>query len=298
MDRWIMIVALILFAFLISGCTGPQFKIDNKNTTKYIPKLIEIYVDEDPKDPYNHKEIHIADVSVNPEGNISLVIIDKSQELYIGMLETAVQEIQGKKTLELFYEDWTEIDGKTVWAYMSKEVLPSDLNYIYALREELTMKYGLKGEIKDRGIIFIDHQIDTYGKVIDGSYDGPMIDFPTYEYDLKTNTLDGKMNFNINMSIVAIYGNSFSLNGAAGSGASSILSGVYGLPYESRGLNILKIEPDEAVHLKYDNESIILKRGDEWVRKTSRIDKTEEGSAELTTTERIVNYGLSKIKQS
>ncbi|MFH1064445.1 MAG: hypothetical protein V1729_05165 [Candidatus Woesearchaeota archaeon] len=287
---------ILVSVLLISGCT--ESNTDNTDLTRDMLKLIEIHIDEDYLNRTNHNTIHIADVTINPDGRIDLKVIDNSQEEPIKKLETALQAIQENGTLELSYEDQMEIDGEMVWAYLSKEVLPDDPDYIYAVREALRNEliiYGLEGEIKDRNIIFIDHHIYTYGELIEGEYSGPYIDFPTYEYDIKRSTLAGRMKFDINRSIFAIYGNGFSLNGDAGSGESSALFGLYSLPYENRGVTISQIDPDETVHLEYKNESIILKPGKKWVKTTSRIDKTEKGSAELTETDTIINYGASKI---
>jgi len=58
----------------------------------------------------------------------------------------------------------------------------------------------------------------------------------------------------------------------------------------------VSIDSDGTVHIEYKNESIVLKCGEEWVKTTSEIDVKEfrgqKGKARLTTTDRIVNYGI------
>jgi len=144
--------------------------------------------------------------------------------------------------------------------------------------------------------VFVEHSIRIHGELIEGDYPRKMIDFPTYRYDRKIGILQGRIVFSVNDSLRVVFGSGLGLSGAAGGGASTGLSGVYKLPYEEEGLKILSIDSDGTVHIGYRNESIILKIGEEWVRTSSEIDVKEfrgqTGKAELTTTDRIMNYGI------
>ena len=144
--------------------------------------------------------------------------------------------------------------------------------------------------------VFVEHMIRVHGELIEGDYPRKMIDFPTYRFDQKTGILKGIIVFSVNESLKAVFGSGLGLSGAAGGGASTGLSGVYRLPYEEEGLRIVSIDSDGTVHIEYKNESIVLKSGEEWVKTTSEIDVKEfrgqKGKARLTTTDRIVNYGI------
>jgi len=159
-------------------------------------------------------------------------------------------------------------------------------------------------EIGSDKYVFIDHHIHTHGELIEGEYPFMFIDFPTYSFDTETNTLSGMINFDINKTLKVVYGSGSSLSGCVGSGAGTVLSGVYELPYENNGFRIVKIEPDGTAHIEYNDLSIILKGGEEWVDITSRIDTQQFGDqigkANLTITDKIVNYGIldkSKIEK-
>jgi len=148
--------------------------------------------------------------------------------------------------------------------------------------------------------VFIDHHIHTYGELIEGSYPSLMVDFPTYNFNKETGSLSGMINFDINETLKAVYGDGLSLSGAAGGGAATGLSGVYELPYEKGGITILKIDSDGTAYIVYKGVSIILKNDEEWVNITSRVDIQETGKAKLTETDKIVNYGIldkSKIEK-
>ena len=139
--------------------------------------------------------------------------------------------------------------------------------------------------------VFIEHQIHTDGEVIEGDYRGAIIDSPTYSFDEKAGTLRGLMNFDVNEALNVVYGNGFSLTGVGG-GKNTMLYGVYELPYQDGELTILSLNPDGTVKLSYQGVSITLKSGEEWVNTTSEKDVQQYGTANLTITDRITNYGI------
>lgn len=149
--------------------------------------------------------------------------------------------------------------------------------------------------------VFIDHHVHMDGVLLEGKGIGLMIDFPTYGFDKEQRKLTGMINFDINDSLVAIYGDGQSLAGAMGGGAATMLYGAYALPYESRGLAIMSVQESGAVTIQYANETIVLQPGEEWSRITSKIITTNsyDGNStriNATTTDRIVNYGLLNKK--
>jgi hypothetical protein len=159
-------------------------------------------------------------------------------------------------------------------------------------------------EIGSDKYVFVDHHIHIHGELIEGEYPFMFIDFPTYSFDKETSTLRGMIDFDINATLKIVYGSGSSLSGCVGSGAGTVLSGVYELPYEHDGLKIVKIEPDGTAHIEYNGVSIILNTGEELVNTISKIDAQQFGDqigkANLTITDRIVNYGIldkSKIEK-
>ena len=141
--------------------------------------------------------------------------------------------------------------------------------------------------------VFIDHHIHTHGELIAGVYGEMMIDFPTYRFHQDTGTLEGIIGFEIDEELKVIFGGGSSLSGCAGGGAATRLTGIYEVPYEHNGFKIVRIGPDGTTNLEYEGESIVLTSGEEWVKEESRFDvQPPFGLARLTTTDKIVNYGI------
>jgi hypothetical protein len=155
--------------------------------------------------------------------------------------------------------------------------------------------------------IFIEHHINTNRECIEGECPKLCIDFPIYFFNEAENKLSvfaDFLDFSINRSLKIIYGDGESLSGDAGMGIAAGLSGVYKLPYEQRGLEIVKVEPDGTSYIKYNEVLIILQSGEKWENITTRIDTKQHEhnlyKVKLTITDTIVNHGIldkSKIEK-
>ena len=92
---------------------------------------------------------------------------------------------------------------------------------------------------QENQIIFFEYWEEFSSEVLSGVGSPPlMIDFPTYRYEAPSNSLIsylgifGSLPENINpFEVPIILGNGFTLNGDAGSGATSSLKGIGDLPY-------------------------------------------------------------------
>jgi len=152
-------------------------------------------------------------------------------------------------------------------------------------------------EISTDKCVFIEHDEITEGELIEGNYiTGPMIDSPSYSYNSSAGILSGYISFDINKSLKLVYGRGRCLTGVAGGGVSTMLFGIYELPYQTQNLHITNVEANGTVHLLYNDSTIILKSNEEWIHITSGIDiqnnAGEIAKAKLTTTVRIVNNGI------
>jgi hypothetical protein len=152
-------------------------------------------------------------------------------------------------------------------------------------------------EITSDKCVFIEHFSHTDSELIEGNYrEGPGYDVPTFSFDSVTGVLSGHINFQINKSLKLIFGNGRSSGGVAGTGVSTMLSGIYKLPFENDNLKITNVEVDGTIHLLYNDSTIVLKRNEEWIKIKSVIDTQnnagEMAKAKLTLTDRIVNYGI------
>ncbi len=138
-----MIISLLLIPLmlLLSSC-----KTDNPPVTENKPvpgfyRTIMISIDEDPNDPNNLNEIHIANVTVN-HGELGLVVIKDVPD--IKRLRSTLEEIKAKEGLFLEYDDKV---GDTY--YLKMELIsPTDPRYIYALEGELARDYGFRVDVR------------------------------------------------------------------------------------------------------------------------------------------------------
>ena len=141
--------------------------------------------------------------------------------------------------------------------------------------------------------LFIDHHQHSAGTCLSGDCPpGPMIDFPTYEWNEQNNQLvTYLLGFVINTELVAIYGDGTSLEGTVGSGAGTRLSPVYELPYEKGEMTLQRIDPDGTAYFDYKEGKIILKPAQEWKKTTHQKVKQGGSEAQLEITETLKNYG-------
>jgi len=145
--------------------------------------------------------------------------------------------------------------------------------------------------------LFIEKRGKSKAQVIEGEWE-MFIDFPMYDYDEAKRLLQTREKFEINDSLLAIYGEctSLTIEGGAGGGVSSSLTPIYLLPYKTKddSLRLDRIEKDGKVYLNYMSEEIVLKPGEKWKITKSYIKVY--GEAEVNFTEEIVvkNFGFWK----
>lgn len=142
-------------------------------------------------------------------------------------------------------------------------------------------------------VLFVEQHTSTDGKLIGGSYPFMFIDFPTYHFSEETRTLSGRIDFDVNKSVV-IYGSGQSLSGDAGSGTAIRLYSIESVPGRVGEDTIARIWEDGTVAINHKNHTITLALGEEWTETTTE-EKTNEfnsGLMRLTSTDRIKNYGF------
>lgn len=118
-----------------------------KNVCKEDMK-IGVFVDEDPNDPNNLKEIKIAIITVGmSDGNLTL---DPAvgTDIDLTRLNSALAEIKKRPTLMLTSESERIIDGSPALVMGAQEIKKDDPDYVYAVKETLRMEFGFKTEIE------------------------------------------------------------------------------------------------------------------------------------------------------
>lgn len=244
--------------------------------------------------------------------NSNLILIDIPfsngllQELY-AMTDTGIEKVtseypgKNKGILQILENPWNSekallvVAGSDEWGIMATLEI---LDRLEGLDESIVIsefRTPAESAFFDK-YIFIEHNIHTHIEIIEGIYPGPVVDSPTYSFDETSGTLRNYLSFDINDSLVLVYGRGSSISGAGG-GMENMLHGVYQLPYESGNVTILSIDVNGAVYLEYRNNLIILEKGQKWEDTVSKTDVTSSGTAELTTGDSIKNYGfLEKSK--
>jgi hypothetical protein len=160
--------------------------------------------------------------------------------------------------------------------------------------------------------VFIEHYDVTHETIIESSYTGfPMISSTDpmgngYAFNESTGSLSYFSNFiKDNASTVAVLGETDGTDGLH----NRKIYRMYNfdkIPGEAGDIQLLEISDNGTVSLRYENVSIMLKPGDEWVNTTSdvtfvnmtiyRINSTKTNVATVklntTTVDRIKNYGI------
>jgi hypothetical protein len=144
---------------------------------------------------------------------------------------------------------------------------------------------------------FIDHQVYIDGRTTSGTYPALMIDFPTYRFAPETGTLEGLVTFDINQSLILIYGSGTHFSGDCGGGAAGMLHGGYTLPFQLDGLTVKGFTADEMVYLSYLNQTIALQPGERWTDLSTVNETTRDYTIEKTVTDTITYYGTFQTSE-
>jgi hypothetical protein len=146
-----VIVLVAVSVLLFAGCVYCVIKLSpapNPATPgTATSRTLGVYVDEEPMNPQNLKEINIADITVANDGNLTLNILKKDAP-QIKQLQKALKEIAAKPTLTLTGENEIVVNGQKVLAMQGWEVKKGEPDYIHAVAETLRMEFGFKAEIK------------------------------------------------------------------------------------------------------------------------------------------------------
>jgi len=138
---------------------------------------------------------------------------------------------------------------------------------------------------------FLDHQIYDNGKLVSGTCPPAAINFSTYTFQTDTGSLEGLVPFEINDSLLLIYGESTTLSGDYGTGGSGMLDGAYALPHTAGNITINGIASDGTMYLMYHNQTIALAPGTQWTDISTGTEVTTACTINRTTTDILTYYG-------
>ena len=146
--------------------------------------------------------------------------------------------------------------------------------------------------------LFIETWTQWNVEVLQGSF-GLMIDIPTYSYDVDQQTLDVfpiDPQLTKDRSFIALWGDGISLHvlKGTGGGASSMITGIYGLPFQSsdRSLELLEIKPDGSATVQFQGKDLTLHPGQSWQASTDpEIKRFDTSLIKESFTYSITNFG-------
>lgn len=138
---------------------------------------------------------------------------------------------------------------------------------------------------------FLDHQIYDNGKLVSGTCPPVAINFSTYNLATDTGSLEGLVPFEVNDSLLLIYGERTTLSGDYGTGGSGMLDGAYALPHTSGNITINGITSDGTMYLTYHNQTIALEPGTQWTDISTGTEMTTTCTINRTTTDILTYYG-------
>ncbi len=212
--------------------------------------------------------------------NGSFQIVNNTISLYYISPECVEECMDCRCGMVLFY-NFTNLEKKNynfelMRLYQSKN--NERIDYVTSQKNESFM---------NDSCIKIEHNVASYGEVIEGDYIGPYLEL----------VMDCDYEINESLKAVYIYTRS---DGGIVHGYLEKHYGVYNIPYNKYGFEIIDIYQNGEVLINFKNMEIVLGSGEEWKMSTSRIDTQsyrlgdEEifGKALFTTTYSIVNHGF------
>lgn len=141
-------------------------------------------------------------------------------------------------------------------------------------------------------VVFLEHNLLANGTVINGSVPFRSINFPSYWFNDNIKQLNGEIDFQLNDSLLMIYGDGLTLRGNFGAGTGNKLYGVYSLPVQADKANIYSIDGSGNVGMYVNNRSVYLRPGQEYTYQEKERLKEGNGTVNVLYEHRYINHGL------
>lgn len=145
--------------------------------------------------------------------------------------------------------------------------------------------------------LFIEQHTTVSGELMTGPEPPLMqIDFPTYTFHEETGILDGIIEFSTGVDLKIIYGSGACLTGTAGGGCATGLTGIYEIPFERDGFELLKLDDSGEIIFIYDEDVQNLLPGEDWINTFTKLDTVmvddQMSISMITYNERVTNFGF------
>jgi hypothetical protein len=141
-------------------------------------------------------------------------------------------------------------------------------------------------------VVFLEHNLLANGTVIEGEAPFRVVDFPTYWFNENTRQLNGEISFEINDSLLLVFGDAITLKGNFGSGTGNRLYPVYALPANADQATIYTVDRTGTIGMFVNNRSVILRPGQSFVYNEKERLKDGNGTVQLLYEHQYMNRGL------
>lgn len=141
-------------------------------------------------------------------------------------------------------------------------------------------------------VVFLEHSLIANGTVTSGTMPFRSVDFPNYWFNENTRQLNGNIDFPLNDSLLAIFGDSLTLKGNFGAGTGNKLYGIYHVPLKADQATIYSIDQSGTIGLYVNNQSLYLRPGENYSYNQTETVKEKNGTARVIYSNRYVNRGL------
>lgn len=141
-------------------------------------------------------------------------------------------------------------------------------------------------------VVFIEHNLLANGTVVNGQVPFRAVNFPNYWFNQNTRQLNGNIDFPLNESLLAIFGDTLTLRGDFGAGTGNKLFGIYSLPVKADQATIYSIDQFGTVTLNVNNQNINLRPGEEYQFNQAETLREDNGTVNVVYENRYVNHGI------
>lgn len=157
---------------------------------------------------------------------------------------------------------------------------------------------GQAGQVDDSNtlsqsrVVFLEHNLISNGTVLSGEVPFRSVNFPNYWFNENTRQLNGKLDFAVNDSLIAIFGDSLTLIGDFGAGTGNKLYGIYSLPITADHARIYTIDQFGTIGMYVNNRSVFLRPGQEYSFNESETIREDGGNVNIQYKHLYINRGI------
>ena len=141
-------------------------------------------------------------------------------------------------------------------------------------------------------VVFLEHSLLANGTVVKGEVPFRAVNFPNYWFNQNTRQLNGNIDFALNDSLIAIYGDILTLKGDFGAGTGNKLFGIYNLPVKADQATIVSIDRSGTIGLYVNNEYVYLRPGEEYRFNQTEALREAKGLVNVEYQHLYTNHGI------